>query len=269
MNLIELKQSYQKQISKVTVPSQKVKQLTKFFLSNEFKTVNDSSLIKSEFFSKFEEKKYLQSNFFQHKLHDSVDCKKKRFIDLIGSLIGLLLILIIFFPIALVIKIDSPGSIFYSQIRCGLQGKPFRIWKFRTMVEGAELQQYLVDNEIEGCLFKNKNDPRITRVGKFLRRTSLDELPQFWNVFKGEMSLVGTRPPTLDEVKNYQDRHYKRLLVKPGLTGEWQVYGRSNIKQFDDVVNMDIDYQNKWSFLYDIKLILMTIRVVALGKGAY
>lgn len=268
MNLLKLKKNYQKQLSSVASPSQKTEQLIKNQLLDEFESLGDSCFVHSGILSETEKESYLQNNLFQDETHDSVYCKIKRFVDLIGSTIGLFLTSLIFFFIALAIKIDSSGPIFYSQIRCGLHGKPFRIWKFRTMVVGADRQQHLVNNEVEGCIFKNENDPRITRVGKFLRRTSLDELPQFWNVFKGEMSLVGTRPPTPDEVKNYQNHHYQRLLVKPGMTGEWQVYGRSNIKHFDEIVQMDINYQNKWSLLYDIKLILMTIAVVAIGKGA-
>jgi lipopolysaccharide/colanic/teichoic acid biosynthesis glycosyltransferase len=133
----------------------------------------------------------------------------------------------------------------------------------------ADRQQHLIKNEAEGHIFKNQNDPRITRVGKFLRRTSLDEFPQFWNVLQGDMSLVGTRPPTPDEVKHYQAHHYKRLLVKPGITGQWQVYGRSTIKDFEQIVSMDIDYQRKWSLLYDLSLILKTLEVILIGKGAY
>ncbi len=201
--------------------------------------------------------------------HHSASNKIKRLIDIVGAIAGLIVTAIIFIPIAVAISIDSPGPIFYSQIRCGLQGKPFRIWKFRTMLPEADCQKHLVKNEVEGHFFKNQNDPRIIRVGKFLRRTSLDEFPQFWNVLCGEMSLVGTRPPTPDEVENYQGYHCQRLLVRPGITGEWQVYGRSSIKNFDDIVRLDIDYQNKWSPLYDLKLILKTIAVVFAREGAY
>ncbi|WP_425428858.1 sugar transferase [Aphanothece hegewaldii] len=201
--------------------------------------------------------------------HPSVYSLTKRFIDIIGACVGLILLLIIIIPLAIAIKLDSPGHIFYSQIRCGLKGKPFRIWKFRTMVKNAEQQKHLVINEIEGQLFKNKNDPRITRIGKFLRCTSLDEFPQFWNVLKGEMSLVGTRPPHPDEVYNYHNHHYQRLRVKPGMTGEWQVNGRSGIKNFEEVVQMDLKYQQKWSPIYDIKLIMSTIIVVLTSRGAY
>ncbi|NET12983.1 MAG: sugar transferase, partial [Okeania sp. SIO1H6] len=116
--------------------------------------------------------------------------------------------------------------------------------------------------------FKNEKDPRITRIGRFLRRTSLDELPQFWNVLKGDMSLVGTRPPTFDEVKNYEAHHWHRLDIKPGMTGEWQVNGRSSVKDFEEIVRMDIDYQQKWSIAYDLKLIWKTIWVVFNKSGA-
>ena len=201
--------------------------------------------------------------------HQSASSKIKRIIDIVGAIAGLVITAIIFIPIAVAIALDSPGPIFYSQIRCGLKGKPFLIWKFRTMGTDADRQKHLVENEAEGNFFKNRNDPRITRVGKFLRRTSLDEFPQFWNVLCGEMSLVGTRPPTPDEVENYQGFHFQRLLVRPGITGEWQVRGRSSIKNFDDIVRLDIDYQHKWSPLYDLKLILKTITVVFAKEGAY
>jgi lipopolysaccharide/colanic/teichoic acid biosynthesis glycosyltransferase len=211
-----------------------------------------------------------QEKIFQDEVHYSAYSKIKRLIDLLGSLIGVALTAIIFLPLALAIKMDSTGPIFYSQIRCGLQGKTFRIWKFRTMFVDADQQQHLVANEISSdYIFKNQNDPRVTRVGKFLRRTSLDEFPQFWNVLRGEMSLVGTRPPTPDEVNNYERKHLKRLLVKPGITGEWQVHGRSHIKNFDDIVKMDCEYQQKWSIFYDFKLTLRTIGVVFTGHGAY
>lgn len=171
--------------------------------------------------------------------------------------------------IAIAIKIDSPGPLLYSQIRCGLDEAPFRIWKFRSMVTDADALKTQVKNEASGHIFKNKNDPRVTRVGKFLRKTSLDELPQFWNVLRGEMSLVGTRPPTPDEVSKYSRYHLKRLRVKPGITGEWQVNGRSNVNDFDAIVNMDLFYQKRWSVLYDLALILKTIQIVLKRQGAY
>ncbi|MEA5536395.1 sugar transferase [Crocosphaera sp. XPORK-15E] len=201
-------------------------------------------------------------------VHNSVYNKTKRLIDIIGAIIGLILTAILAIPIFIAIQIDDPGPILYRQTRCGLRGKTFKIWKFRSMVIDAEKQKYLVKNEVEGHIFKNSNDPRITKIGKFLRRSSLDEFPQFWNVLTGEMSLVGTRPPTPDEVEKYQPYHWKRLEVKPGLTGEWQVNGRSRVTNFEDVVKLDLDYQQKWSVLYDLNLILKTIIVVLSCRGA-
>ncbi len=194
--------------------------------------------------------------------HPSAYSAFKRLLDIVGSLVGLLILGIAFVPIALAIKLDSAGPILYSQERYGLQGRRFRIWKFRSMVSNAEALKQQVKNEAKGLIFKNENDPRITRVGRFLRRTSLDELPQFWNVLMGEMSLVGTRPPTHDEVTRYEDHHWQRLNVKPGLTGEWQVNGRSSIKDFEDIVALDLRYQDCWHPLYDVTLILRTIQVL-------
>jgi exopolysaccharide biosynthesis polyprenyl glycosylphosphotransferase len=203
-----------------------------------------------------------------HPVHSSVHNKVKRLIDIIGSLFGLLIVGIVLIPVAVAIKLDDSGPVFYKQPRCGLNGTPFSIWKFRSMVVDADQIKHLVKNEAEGHIFKNSDDPRITRVGKFLRRTSLDEFPQFWNVLRGDMSLVGTRPPTLDEVKHYLPHHFKRLQVKPGITGEWQVQGRSQVKDFEAIVQMDLDYQQKWSLLYDLKLMVSTIQVVVTRKGA-
>jgi lipopolysaccharide/colanic/teichoic acid biosynthesis glycosyltransferase len=194
--------------------------------------------------------------------HPSAYSAFKRLLDVVGSLVGLLILGIVFVPIALAIKLDSAGPILYSQERYGLQGRRFRIWKFRSMVSNADFLKQQVKNEAKGLIFKNENDPRITRVGRFLRRTSLDELPQFWNVLMGEMSLVGTRPPTHDEVTRYEDHHWQRLNVKPGLTGEWQVSGRSSIKDFEDIVALDLRYQDCWHPLYDVTLILRTIQVL-------
>jgi lipopolysaccharide/colanic/teichoic acid biosynthesis glycosyltransferase len=202
-------------------------------------------------------------------VHPSAYSKRKRLIDILGALLGLALTALLLLPIGIAIWLDSPGPLFYSQIRCGLNGKPFRIWKFRSMVVGADRQKHLVKNQAQGHIFKNTNDPRITPLGRFLRRTSLDEFPQFWNVLKGEMSLVGTRPPTLDEVQKYERHHYQRLKVKPGITGEWQVTGRSRVSNFEEIVHLDLEYQRKWSILYDLILILKTIEVVLTRKGAY
>ncbi|GAB4197524.1 MAG: hypothetical protein Fur006_46200 [Coleofasciculaceae cyanobacterium] len=205
----------------------------------------------------------------QQQIHYSAISKRKRLLDIVGALIGLGITTILAIPIAIAIQLDDPGPIFYSQIRCGVKGKPFRLWKFRSMIVDADRRQHLVQNQAKGYIFKNKNDPRVTRVGRFLRRTSLDELPQFWNVLKGEMSLVGTRPPTLEEVMNYKNHHWDRLNIKPGMTGEWQANGRSSVTDFEEIVRMDIAYQQKWSLTYDLKLILKTLLVVACKDGAY
>lgn len=200
-------------------------------------------------------------------LHPSVNSKGKRLLDLCGAIAGLIITAIFFIPIAIAIKLDNPGPILFSQIRCGYKGKTFRIWKFRSMVVNASDLKHLVENQVTGPLFKNEHDPRITRVGRFLRKTSLDEFPQFWNVLKGEMSLVGTRPPTCDEVECYEVDYMRRLDVKPGLTGEWQVNGRSEITDFAEVLRLDLQYQENWTLLDDIKLILKTIRVVLRKKN--
>ncbi len=195
-------------------------------------------------------------------VHPSVRSRAKRAMDIVGALVGLAITALLFVPIAIAITLDDPGPIFFSQIRCSWMGKRFRIWKFRSMVVNAEALKSQVKNEVEGPLFKNERDPRVTRVGRFLRKTSLDEFPQFWNVLKGDMSLVGTRPPTPEEIEEYEIPAWQRLNVKPGLTGEWQVNGRSSIKRFEDVIRLDMKYQENWSLLYDLKLILKTIAVI-------
>lgn len=194
--------------------------------------------------------------------HPSIRSWLKRLIDILGSLVGLAIVGILFIPIAIAIKLDSPGPIFFGQTRCGWLGKTFCIWKFRSMCKDAEFLKSKIPNQASGAIFKNDNDPRITSVGRFLRRTSLDELPQFWNVLKGEMSLVGTRPPTPDEVETYIIPEWQRLNVKPGMTGEWQVNGRSQVRSFEDVIKLDLRYQENWSLWYDLKLIFKTIIVV-------
>ncbi|MGB3262835.1 MAG: sugar transferase [Microcoleus sp.] len=204
----------------------------------------------------------------KQQVHCSVTSKVKRSIDILGSLLGLAIAAAVAVPVAVAMLLDNPGPLLYSQVRCSFKGRHFRMWKFRSMVVGAEKLKHLVANQATGHIFKNENDPRITRVGRFLRSTSLDELPQFWNVLLGDMSLVGTRPPTPDEVARYNDFHWQRLDVKPGLTGEWQVNGRSAVKDFDDIVQMDIDYQGKWSVFYDISLLCKTIWVVLNKNGA-
>ena len=174
-----------------------------------------------------------------------------------------MVITLLLFPfLALAIRLDSPGPILFGQVRLGWMGRRFRLWKLRSMVVNAEALRSTVANEATGAFFKNANDPRISRVGRFLRRTSLDELPQFWNVLIGDMSLVGTRPPTPDEVERYAVPNWQRLDVRPGLTGEWQVHGRSRVLDFEDVIRLDLRYQENWSFGYDIKLILKTLAVI-------
>ncbi len=213
--------------------------------------------------------RYTQVQTFPQQVHYSANSKRKRLLDILGALVGLVITVIIGIPIAIAIKLEDRGPIFYSQIRCGVKGKTFRIWKFRSMILNADRLQHLVNNQAKGSIFKNKNDPRVTKVGRFLRRTSLDELPQFWNVLKGEMSLVGTRPPTVSEVMQYQKHHMDRLKIKPGITGEWQANGRSSVTDFEDIVSMDLSYQEKWSVSYDLKLILKTVLVVVNQEGAY
>jgi lipopolysaccharide/colanic/teichoic acid biosynthesis glycosyltransferase len=160
--------------------------------------------------------------------------------------------------------------VFFSQIRVGKNGRKFKIYKFRSMCKDAEQRKKALEdqNEVNGLMFKMTNDPRVTKVGKFIRKTSLDEFPQFFNVLIGDMSLVGTRPPTEDEFIQYEGRHKKRLSLKPGLTGLWQVSGRSNVNEFEEVIKMDIEYIDQWSMLLDVKLILKTIMVMFTGRGS-
>lgn len=202
-------------------------------------------------------------------VHPSAQCLIKRSIDILGALVGLIILGVVSLPVALAIKLDSPGPIFYGQRRYGLKGKPFTIWKFRSMVENADALKQTVSNQAQGLIFKNENDPRVTRVGRLLRKTSLDEFPQFWNVLKGDMSLVGTRPPTEDEVSHYSPYHWRRLDVKPGITGQWQISGRSAVKDFEEIVNLDLHYQAIWSPLYDLWVIVRTLVVLFDRRGAY
>ncbi len=194
----------------------------------------------------------------------------KRILDILGALVGLIVLVFLFPFMALGIKIESPGRIFYSQNRVGENGRQFRIWKFRSMSKEADLHksQLMEQNEMSGAIFKMKDDPRVTRIGKILRMTSLDELPQFWNVLKGEMSLVGTRPPTPDEVEQYENWHRRRISIKPGITGLWQVSGRNDIDNFDDVVKLDLQYIDKWTLGLDVRILVKTIWVVLTRKGS-
>lgn len=194
----------------------------------------------------------------------------KRITDIIGACVGLVITGVITLFIAPFIKWESPGPLFFSQERVGKNGRIFRLYKFRSMYMDAEerKKELIEQNEMEGFMFKMENDPRITKLGKFLRKTSIDELPQFWNVLKGDMSLVGTRPPTVDEFEQYEGYHKRRLSMTPGLTGVWQVSGRNDIKDFEEIVKMDVDYISNWSLKRDFKIILRTVQVVLGSKGA-
>lgn len=194
----------------------------------------------------------------------------KRSIDILGALVGMLITILLTPLIALAIKLDSRGPVFFSQTRIGRNGRRFAMYKFRSMYVDAEerKKELLAQNEMQGFMFKMENDPRITHVGKFLRKTSLDELPQFYNVLKGDMSLVGTRPPTADEFEKYSLHYRRRLSITPGLTGMWQVSGRSDITDFDEVVKLDLSYIDNWSLSLDFKILLQTIGVVLFGHGS-
>lgn len=192
----------------------------------------------------------------------------KRGIDFIGSATGLLVILPFLLLVAVTIRLESEGPILYKQKRVGMNGKEFEIYKFRSMRADAEqlLEKLSARNEMSAGMFKIKEDPRVTKVGKWLRKFSIDELPQLINVVKGDMSLVGPRPPIKQELESYKYWHYFRFATLPGLTGLWQVSGRSKIKEFDHVVKMDYQYIQNWSLWLDFKLLLKTVPVVLLGK---
>ena len=194
----------------------------------------------------------------------------KKLMDIVGSLIGLVITGILTPFIAIAIKAESKGPVFFSQIRIGKNGRHFRLYKFRSMYIDAEEKKadLLKKNEVKGLMFKMEDDPRITKTGRFLRKYSLDELPQFYNVLKGDMSLVGTRPPTEDEFRQYNMQYKRRLSIKPGITGMWQVSGRSDIDDFDDVVKLDLKYIENWSLMLDIKILLKTVTAVLFKKGA-
>jgi len=194
----------------------------------------------------------------------------KRSADVVLSSLGILAISPILLLFAILVKVTSPGPVFFRQERVGMDGQTFAMFKFRSMIKDAEklFPQLAPLSEVEGNLFKIKNDPRITPLGKFMRRWSVDELPQLFNVFLGDMSLVGPRPPLPREVKNYTAWHKKRLRVRPGITGAWQVAGRS-LLPFEDMVRLDVYYIENWSLWLDLKTLLQTIPVGIFGKGAY
>jgi exopolysaccharide biosynthesis polyprenyl glycosylphosphotransferase len=193
----------------------------------------------------------------------------KRVVDVLFSTIGIIVLFPVMFVVAAAIKLDSKGPAIFSQVRIGLNGKPFKMYKFRSMVSGAEeLLDKLKDrNEMTGPMFKMKEDPRVTKVGRFIRKTSLDELPQLFNVIKGEMSLVGPRPNLPREVVKFTQHQRIKLLVKPGLTCYWQVMGRSNI-DFEDWMELDLKYIKERSTAVDLKLIFKTFRVFFGDDGA-
>lgn len=194
----------------------------------------------------------------------------KRFVDIIGGIVGTVLSFPIILIVAIPLKIESPGPLIFKQQRVGKNGRIFNIYKLRSMYQDAEQRKkaLMEQNKMDGHMFKIDNDPRITKVGKFIRKTSIDELPQFWNVLKGDMSLVGTRPPTVDEFEKYESHHKRRLSMKPGITGKWQVSGRSDIQDFEEVVKLDCEYIDEWSPFLDIQILFKTVGVVLTHKGA-
>ena len=208
---------------------------------------------------------------FSTRLYDTGMLAIKRGIDIMGGLVGILLCTLLSIFVIPAILVNSRGPIFFKQTRMGLNGRPFTIYKFRSMYADAEKRKkdLMAQNEAKGPMFKIKRDPRVTRVGYFLRKSSIDEFPQFYNVLKGDMSLVGTRPPTEEEYLQYTHIQKKRLCFKPGITGLWQVSGRNKIVDFEEVVRLDLSYIDNWSISLDIKILLKTIKVVFTQGGAY
>lgn len=194
----------------------------------------------------------------------------KRCMDIAGALVGLVLTLAVGIFVVPAICLESPGNPFYAQLRVGKNGRRFKMYKFRSMYPDADKRkaELLEKNEMQGAMFKITDDPRITKVGKFIRKYSIDELPQFFNVLKGDMSLVGTRPPTVDELEAYKAEQKRRLSIVPGMTGLWQTSGRSEIYDFDEIVKLDLEYIDRWSIGMDIKLLFKTIAVCIKGSGA-
>lgn len=195
----------------------------------------------------------------------------KRIFDFAGGLVGVGILLVLYPWLALAIKLTSRGPVFFKQVRVGKNGKRFIIYKFRSMCNDAEAKKKELAkfNQCDGAVFKMKDDPRVTTIGKFMRKLSLDELPQFINVIKGEMSLVGTRPPTPDEVSKYQKWHHRRISIKPGITGMWQVSGRNRITNFDEIVKLDLKYIDHWNIWKDVKIIIKTVLVLFERDSAY
>ncbi len=207
---------------------------------------------------------------FAPAVHNDREIILKKTTDFIGGLLGTVLSLPIILITAIPLLIESPGPLIFKQARVGKNGRIFNIYKLRSMYADAEKrkQALMAQNKMDGNMFKMDNDPRITKVGKFIRKYSIDELPQFWNVLKGDMSLIGTRPPTVEEFEQYESHHKRRLSMKPGITGLWQVSGRSNIQDFEEVVKLDCEYIDTWSPALDIKILFKTVNVVLTHKGA-
>ena len=201
---------------------------------------------------------------------EGVDYAVKRTFDLVVSIVGLVLLSPVLLAIAIAIKLSSRGPVIYRSVRPGMAGRPFFCFKFRTMREHAEQIQAELEplNELDGALFKIRNDPRMTVVGRFLRRFSLDELPQLVNVVRGEMSLVGPRPLPMRDFDRLEEWHKKRYLVLPGITGLWQVSGRAEL-DFDDLVRLDFLYLERWSIMLDLTILLKTIPAVLSRRGAF
>ena|SRR6266566_317996 len=199
-------------------------------------------------------------------------CVVKRAIDIAGSALGLIVLSPLFGVVAALIRVESRGPVIFSQKRAGLSGRPFWLLKFRTMRDGADAQKHELahlNHSGDPRLFKIRNDPRITTIGVTLRRWSLDELPQLWNVLVGDMSLVGPRPFFEDDLHSYEDRHFKRLGAKPGITGLWQVKGRSDVIDFEEVVHLDREYIERWSMWMDLAILALTLPAVLRRRGAY
>ena len=206
---------------------------------------------------------------FSNREFDAKDMTVKRTFDIVGGFVGVIIMFIAMIFVGPLIKLESPGPLFFKQKRVGKNGRYFYIYKFRSMYVDAEERKaaLMAQNEMNGLMFKMDDDPRITKIGKFIRKTSIDELPQFINVLKGDMSLVGTRPPTVNEFKQYEGHHKRRLSMKPGITGMWQAYGRNSVKDFEDVVKMDLDYIDNWSLGLDIKILCKTVVTVFTEGG--
>lgn len=207
---------------------------------------------------------------FAAAVHNNTLLAVKRFIDIIAGFLGCIVSIPIILITAIPLLIESPGPLFFKQQRVGKNGRLFNIYKLRSMYPNADemKKELMAQNKMEGFMFKMDNDPRITKVGRFIRKYSIDELPQFFNVVKGDMSLVGTRPPTVDEFEKYESRHKRRLSMRPGITGMWQVSGRSDIQDFEEVVKLDCKYIDNWSLALDIKLLFKTVKVVLKHEGA-